>query len=135
MITDRARQKLIRREMAKLCKKRPPFLTPVPREEWSTAEECRDDGRIEAWVSSRFMAQVFDEGDGRLRVSVNRVTLNERGDWADNLTWDELMEVKRQIGRGDAYAVEVLPPDGQVVNVANMRHFWLLPEWVCGWKR
>ncbi len=93
-----------------------------------------DATRIEVWRSRYFLVQVFNEGDGVFRVSVNRVQVRD-GSWADNITWDELMEIKRQIGRADAYAVEVLPPDRDIVNVAPMRHFWILPERVVGWSR
>jgi len=63
-----------------------------------------------------------------LRASINRTTLRADGRWEENLTWDEMQEIKRQIGRGICYAVEVLPMDCDIVNVANMRHMWILPE-------
>jgi len=45
------------------------------------------------------------------------------------------MRIKREIGYGENCAVEVLPPEEMVVNVANMRHFFIMeqiPEFV--WK-
>ena len=36
------------------------------------------------------------------------------------------MQVKREIGFGDWYALEIFPRDGDIVNVANMRHLWML---------
>lgn len=124
--------KLIRKQMEKDNRKRPPMLALVPHEQWPVEHE--DERVIEVWVSNRFLAQVFDESGGVLRVSVSRTSLDYQGFWEANLSWDELMEVKRQIGRGDSYAVEVLPPDADIVNVANMRHFWILPKFLIGWR-
>lgn len=128
--------KLIRKQMEKENRKRPPVLTPVERDKWP---EHGDDKIIEVWISNRYLAQVFleqvfDDKPGVLRVSVCRTSIDYQGMWEANLSWDELMEVKRQIGRDSAYAVEVLPPDEDIVNVANMRHFWILPVAVVGWK-
>jgi hypothetical protein len=46
--------------------------------------------------------------------------------WADGITWDTLQLLKRECGHGERWAVEVYPPDTDIVNVANMRHLWLL---------
>lgn len=90
---------------------------------------------IEVWISRHFLVQVHTEAGGVLRVSLNRTTLDHIGGWSQNVSWDDLMEVKRQIGRGESYAVEVLPEDSNIVNVANLRHFWILPKPVCGWRK
>jgi hypothetical protein len=62
---------------------------------------------------------------GFLRMTVNRTEF-VRGGWAAEITWDELQAVKREIGRAEQWAVEVYPADSGLVNVANMRHLWLL---------
>lgn len=83
------------------------------------------------------MAVVYQSGDGAQRVSVNRTLIEEEtGRWVDGITWDELQEIKAQIGRQDAWAVEIHPPTDEVVDVANMRHLWLLDEAPAyGWRR
>ena len=108
-------------------------LQKVPESEWPT--HCFDPYRIEVWKSRRHLVQVFSESSEILRVSVNTVVAGKADKWVDGITWEELMEIKRQIGRGHEYAVEVLPRDKDIVNVANIRHFWILPEPVCGWLR
>jgi hypothetical protein len=118
--------------MAKANSLRPDVLTLIPRNECPVHD---DERFLVAFLSNRFMALVFNEGNGVLRVSVNRTTVNEQAEWQDSLSWDELMEVKRQIGHADSYAVEVLPPDKDIVNVANMRHFWIMPVPVVGWTK
>lgn len=89
----------------------------------------------EVWGSEQFLVQVYKEGNGILRVSVNRAVLGLDNKWKDNVSWEELMEIKRQIGYADRYAVEVYPKDVDIVNKANMRHLWVLPEPLdIGWK-
>lgn len=82
---------------------------------------------FEVWRSRDFLVQLFDEG-GHVRVTVNRTHMPNGKDWADGITWDELQAIKAEIGRGDRWAVEVYPPDDEVVNDAPMRHLWLLDE-------
>ena len=48
--------------------------------------------------------------------------------YKDQITWDEIMEIKRQVGFGEQNAIEFYPPDSQVINIANVRHIWLLPQ-------
>lgn len=123
---------LIRRQLAKENAKRPPVLTKVPEYHWP---EERQESLIEVWLSKRFLVQVHQEKTGLLRLSCNRTSIDQFGAWEQNLTWDDLMEIKRQIGRGESYAVEVLPEDSHIVNVDNMRHIWILPSPVCGWRK
>lgn len=79
------------------------------------------------WRSRDFLVQIFDEGEGRLRLSVNRTEPTETG-WAEGITWDDLQRLKREAGYADYPAVEVYPPDGDIVNVANMRHLWVFTK-------
>ena len=60
-----------------------------------------------------------------VRLSVNRTAI-EGPRWKEGVSWDELQAIKRQCGYGDHDAVEVFPRDVDVVNVANMRHLWIL---------
>lgn len=88
----------------------------------------------EVWESADYLVQVYEQVDGQTRITVNR-TARVHGQWAEGITWDALQEIKRQIGRGDRLAVEVYPPDPHVIDVANLRHLWLLPEGThIGWR-
>lgn len=89
-----------------------------------------DSGRPIALLRSRtFMCQVFQEPGGVIRLSFNRTTVDETTwRWAEGISWDDLQRLKREAGYGDREAVEVYPPDRDQVNVANMRHLWVLPE-------
>lgn len=113
--------------------KRPDKLTQVPKEEWP--EQSQDPRRLSVWVSRHFLVQVFQEKPDLLRISVNRVKFRDDGKWEENISWDELQGIKRAIGFGDCYAVEVYPRDEDVVNVSNMRHLWLMEHPLdIGWR-
>lgn len=81
----------------------------------------------EAWRSRKFLVQVFDEGGGVERLSVNFTSFG-KGRWIDGLTWDDLQRLKAECGRGEKCAVEIFPPEADKVDVANMRHLFVLPE-------
>ena len=101
----------------------PAALIQVPREQWPITSEKV----IEAWRSRNFFVAVYRERDGIERLSINRTTATKKS-WADGISWEELQRLKRECGRGDLDAVEIFPADSDVVNVANMRHLWVLPE-------
>lgn len=77
------------------------------------------------WLSKHFLAMLFTFGHSP-RLTVNRCERQPGGNWKDGITWDELMSVKAACGFADAWAVEVYPPEAEVVNDANMRHLWIL---------
>jgi len=116
--------KKIKQQMMRDNAKRSLILERIPAEQWPTQKG----GMIEVWLSRKYLVQVYKEAGGVLRASANRTLLDASGRWQENMTWDEMQEIKRQIGRSDCYAIEVLPRDCDVVNVANMRHMWILPE-------
>lgn len=110
--------------------KRPATLTEIPRDSWPPHYRMDPEAPTKAYHSREFLAQLYDVGsrEGRttMRLSVCRVTLKDDGRWEEGLSWEELMRVKRECGFGDWYAIEVYPEDREIVNVANMRHLWLL---------
>lgn len=88
----------------------------------------------EVWRSKDYLVLVYVEGVHE-RLSVCRAALSADGlRMADGISWDELQRLKSECGRGDCWATEIYPPDEAVVNVANMRHLWLIPEPGYGWK-
>lgn len=112
-----------RRLMDKMNVRQPNELAPVPREQWPKNPPHVP---LEVWRSRGFLVQICAEPNGYERMSVCRTTRS--GDsWDDLITWDELMVLKRECGRGDKDALEVYPADRDVVNVANMRHLFFPP--------
>lgn len=80
----------------------------------------------ELWRSNRFVVQVFFEDF--IRLSINRTMVDDHGDWLEGITWDELQKIKNQCGYKDKAAVELFPPVNDLVNVANLRHLFILKE-------
>ena len=110
-----------RRALAADNRKQPTCLRLIPRSEWPLTANPR--GLSEAWRSREFLVQIFSHEVAE-RLSVCRTELSgER--WKDGISWDDLQRLKRECGRGDKCAVEIFPPDSEVVNVANMRHLWI----------
>lgn len=64
-------------------------MVEVPRDEWPVvlAMTCRP---LRVWQSRDYLAVLYQEPDGRLRLSVNSVRRNPQGMWRDGITWDEL---------------------------------------------
>jgi hypothetical protein len=87
---------------------------------------------VMVWQSSKYLVQIYEEYTSDYpelkRLSICRVRLGKGGRWQDGLSWDELQTIKRDVGYGDWWACEIYPRDKDVVNVANMRHLWVMPE-------
>jgi len=79
--------------------------------------------RNKDWLIQQF------EDNGHTRLTICRAQRAPNGQrWADGITWDELMWLKAEAGHAESWCVEVYPPDREVVDVANMRHLWVLAE-------
>ena len=114
-----------RRTLEAENRKWPAALRRVPDGEWSHIKSIGDK-RKEVWRSRGFLVQVFSEVAGIERLTVCRTAV-ENDTWVAEISWDELQRLKAECGRGDRDAVEIYPADKDVVNVANMRHLWVMP--------
>jgi hypothetical protein len=101
----------------------PDYLIEVPRACWPFDSPSLK----RVWRSRHHLVHVYDEPGDIVRLSICRAEVNGQR-WADGIPWDVLQKLKKQCGFGDRAAVEVFPPDSDVVNVANMRHLWVLPQ-------
>lgn len=115
----------------------PETLARVPLNSFQEAAGKMTKPPIEVWRSRYFLVQIFSEDNGIMRMTVCRTEINETGErWKDNITWDDLQRLKRECFYGHRDAVEIYPRDVDIVNVANMRHLWLLPEPLpFGWRK
>src|SRR4030067_3238407 len=100
----------MRRQLERDNAKRPPILTQIPSDKRPSVVDAT---RIEVWRRREFLVQVFIEEDGVQRISMNRTTARLDGRWDDALTWDEIQEIKRQIGTGHKHAHRGKPPEPQ----------------------
>lgn len=51
-----------------------------------------------------------------------------RHDGRAGISWDVLQRIKNDMVGPDMLAIEMFPPDDQVVNDANIRHLWIVPQ-------
>ena len=49
-----------------------------------------------------------------------------RRDGRSGIPWEHLQTLKSYFAGTDAVAVEIYPPDDEVVNDTNMRHLWIV---------
>jgi hypothetical protein len=132
IVTTRAE----RRELERQNAKEPRELRLVPRSEWPL--ENQDGPILRVWRSRDFLVQEYAEAAPVLvRLSVLRTTLDPKvGRWVDGITWDELQSIKAQCGYGQHDALELYPIDSDVVNVANLRHLWVMASPVSfAWRK
>lgn len=102
-------------------------MEAVGREFWPFMPQIETEA-LKVWVSRDYLAVLYRQRiDGRLRLTVNRTRRDGRG-WRDGITWDELQRVKNETIGPKFWCAEAYPPEDRVVNVANMRHLWVLEE-------
>lgn len=120
--STRAQRRQLERDNAKL----PLALVEVPRSQWPVVANASAPRRV--WRSRQYLVQEFDApAPAVVRLSVNRAAL--AGDrWEDGISWEELQRIKNECGYSAFDAVEVFPAAADVVNVANMRHLWVLAD-------
>ena len=114
------------RVLEKQNAKRPKELTAIPKEQWPF---LNDPKRIAVYCSNRFLVQIFKDvvdGANIERLTICRTLPNPDGSMRDNISWDDLYEIKKELGYKDYYAIEVYPRELDYVCVANMRHIWVL---------
>jgi hypothetical protein len=108
-------------------------LRKIPHSEWPpTRSEIIPS---ECWRSRDFLVQIFRKDDSPVRLSICRTAIESDGSWKAGITWDEIQEIKADVGFREEWAVEIFPPDQEVVNVANLRHIWIVPMPSFAWRK
>lgn len=118
--TTRSQRRQLERESAKW----PATLTPIPRHEWPNP----NGPQLRVLRSRDFLVQEFEGDDTALvRLSIN-ITSMDGARWKDGIPWEDLQRLKAEAGYPFHDAVEVFPSAMDVVNVANMRHLWVMRD-------
>lgn len=121
---NREQRRRMQKEQHAHVAKFPEQLEPVPSDLWPSTHTAKPPFGV--WRSRKYLVQAFMESAGITRLSVCRTKLN--GDrWEDGITWEELQAIKAEVGYAELDAVEIYPRSGDVVNVSNMRHLWVMP--------
>ncbi len=76
---------------------------------------------LRGWEGDGVICQLYEES-GHQRLTIMRVP-PERP-----FSWEELQEIKSAAGFGDAWAVEIYPPDEHAFNDIDARHLWLVDD-------
>lgn len=121
------RRVILWRQLEQKNRRYPIRLIRVPETEWPTVPEGVTPPSC-VLRSREFLVLFYPETNGVTRLSIKRTNFNpETGVWEDDISWDDLQLLKHEAGFGHLAAVEVFPPNSDVVNVASMRHLWILP--------
>ena len=122
---NREQRRAQNRRLAKENLAWPEGLVEWPRSEWPVSSDTAG-APAKVWRSRLYLVQQYPAVAPALcRLSINIASRpGER--WADGITWKQLQQIKRQVGYCGFDAVEVYPDDDDVVDVANMRHLWIL---------
>lgn len=125
---NRKQRRIMQKQQHEKVGKLPERLTRIPPEEFP----IRSDNPAQAWQSRHYLVQLYPDPNPEypelIRLSVSRTRMQTTGRWQDGITWDELQNIKREVGYGGWYGMEIYPPDHEEINVQNMRHLWLLPK-------
>lgn len=123
IITTRAQ----RRQLEKYNAKQPTELTLIHRTEWPLSGQ-RNELLLRVWRSRDYLVQEYSElWPVLVRLSVLRVEIDAKSDrWRDGITWDELQAIKNECGYSNHDALEVYPAKSDEINVANIRHLWVM---------
>lgn len=113
-----------RRQLARENAKWPSALVEIPRSQWPNP----DGPQLRVLRSREFLVQEFPaDGMALARLSVN-ITAMDSDRWRDGIPWEDLQRLKAEAGYPMHDAVEVYPRAVDVVNVANMRHIWIMRD-------
>lgn len=99
-------------------------MTRVPPAAWPSTT---GPNVLQIWRSNKYLATAYLDQQV-VRLTVCRTQLDDQGDWLSGIGWDDLQRIKNECGFADFDAVEVYPAAKDVVDVANMRHLWILGE-------
>lgn len=102
---------------------------------WGEWIECLSDipkaslpeGIVVAWKNNVFTVQMYLYEDAAVS-GVFTVFGIRRHDKSPTISWDDLMRIKNEIAGVDRWAMEMYPPQDQLVDVANMRWLWCGPK-------
>lgn len=102
--------------------------------ELTSEQQSRPNAPTTVLKNDEFLVQIYNLTGEPTRITVNKVK-RKNNDWADGITWDQLMQVKRLVGYANKCAIEIYPPDQDIVNVANMRHLWIVDMPDFAWQK
>ena len=120
---NRSQRREAERYIAEENAKWPTTLKEWPRDQWPVSLPAV----VKVLRSRDFLVQVYPAPAPAIaRLSILRAGIDNGGGWLQDIGWEAIQRLKAEAGYGEYDAVEVFPPDRDVVNVANIRHLWIL---------
>jgi hypothetical protein len=125
VLRNRAERREAAQYLAKTNAQYPGHLVQVPESEW---HETAPPGLLEVWRSRDYLVQVYREQEPcAFRLSINRTAINSTG-WVADIPWEDLQRLKTECGLGMFDAIEIYPNKRDVINVANIRHLFVMAD-------
>jgi hypothetical protein len=87
-----------------------------------TKEKVTLDEGETVWINKFYVVHVKELKEGALWLSIRRQDRKAIRDWR------HLQRIKNELAGGEREAVEIFPPQSQLVDGANQYHLWVLPE-------
>lgn len=125
---SRTQRRLANKHMAREATKYPNHLVQIPKDEWP---ESKNPGKRpeEVWQSKDYLVQIYAEPLPCVaRLSILRTSLDSAGGWLQDIPWTELQRLKSECEFGLLDAVEIFPCDTDTINIANIRHIFVMAE-------
>lgn len=86
---------------------------------------------LTGWRNNIYSVQVFRRSDAWEGGEVLHLAIR-RHDGHEVEAWSDLQRIRNEIVGAERVAIEVYPSDAEVIDSANMRHLFVLPEGVTG---
>ena len=74
------------------------------------------------WQNNMYACAVYDDDDDIGHCTIQRLDCTPARDWR------HLQAIKNQLYGEDRQAIEIYPPQNDVLDVANTTHLWVLPK-------
>jgi hypothetical protein len=102
----------------------------LDRSEWFVPWQKPRPDRLTAWHSRDYTVQSFAVAGGITRLAIHRSDndfLQPCYGLRGGIPRDAIAQIKQELGFGALFGVEIYPPQPDILNVADVRHLWLLP--------
>ena len=130
-IMNREQRRALAKAKQKWISTLPDVLTLVPDGDPMLPYSSHAEDLECVWRSKKYQVMVWKRQpkDVGSQLSISRQQWDPTARrYLDGISWDEIMQIKREMGLGQRTCIEYYPPDSETINLANTRHIWLLPD-------
>ena len=130
---NREQRRALEKVKRQLIASYPDTLQVVPENDPDIPYSSHPQDIEKIYRSKKFTVILWKPGVGFGSYSVGQRFSVWRTSWdskekryVGDIKWDEIMDIKREMGLGERLAIEYYPADSETVNLANMRHVFLI---------